>query len=266
MKKILLTIAGHDPTSGAGISLDLRVFNLFNFEGMSIVTSITSQNTKAVKRVHCLAPQFLWDQYRTLLDDVYISGIKIGMIGCGKNAPLIQKILSNHQDIPKVVDPVIRSSSGAWLIERKSVPSYITEIGGKASLLTPNLEEARLLSGIKINNTENMNEAAKIIYDQAQMPCLIKGGHFENQKVDALYDGKKFHYFKKKYLEKKVHGTGCFLSSSLLVYLAKGNSLPKACSQAIRLTEKAIKGAIKIGKGQDLFSFSRLLDQERRQR
>ena len=255
MKKILLSVAGYDPTSGAGVSLDLKVFQLLGFQGMAVLTSITSQNTKGVKKVHCLPPDLLWDQYQTLLEDVSFSGIKVGMVGCGENTEIIKRILENNPNIQKVVDPVFKSSSGAWLLERDSVPNYISEISGKTSLLTPNLEEASMISGINIENIEDMKKAAKRIFSLSSIPCLIKGGHLPRQMVNLLYDGNKFHLFKEEKIKKNVHGTGCFLSSSLLAYLVKGNSLEKACLLATQLTHEAIKNSIQIGHGQHIISF-----------
>ena len=249
-KKILLSIAGYDPTSGAGVSLDLKVFQLLGFQGMAALTSLTSQNTKEVRKVHCLSPNLLWDQYQALCEDVSFSGLKVGMVGCGKNIEVIKRILTDNPNTPKVVDPVFKSSSGAWLLKRDSIPSYISEIKGQASLLTPNLEEAGMISGIKIKNTEDMKKAAKSIFSISSIPCFIKGGHFPRQMVNLLYDGKEFYFFKKEKIRKRVHGTGCFLSSSLLGYMVKGNSLEKACLLATQLTHKAIKNAIKIGQGQ----------------
>ncbi len=188
-KKILLSVAGHDPTSGAGVSLDLKVFQLLGFQGMAALTSITSQNTKGVRKVHCLPPDLLWDQYQTLGEDISFSGIKIGMVGCGKNIEVIKRILTDNPNIKKVVDPVFKSSSGAWLLEKDSIPDYISEIKGKASLLTPNLEEASMISGIKIKNTGDMKKAAKSIFNLSSIPCFIKGGHFPKQMVNLLYDG-----------------------------------------------------------------------------
>ncbi len=253
-KKILLSIAGHDPTSGAGVSLDLKVFHLLGFQGMAVLTSLTSQNTKGVRKVHCLSPDLIWDQYKTLSEDVSFSGIKVGMVGCGKNIEVIKRILADNPNIQRVVDPVFKSSSGAWLLEKDSIPGYISKIKGKASLLTPNLEEASMMSGIKIKNAEDMKKAAKSIFSLSNIPCLIKGGHFPKHTVNLLYGENKFHSFKKEKIRKKVHGTGCFLSSSILGYMAKGNSLEKACLLATQLTHKAIKNAIKIGQGQQIIS------------
>jgi len=255
MKKNLLSVAGYDPTSGAGVSLDIKVFQLLGFQGVAILTSVTSQNTKHVKKVHCLPPEFLWDQYKTLREDIPFSGIKIGMVGCGKNIQTIQKILASTPNIQKVVDPVFKSSSGYWLLERESIPGYISGLKGKASLLIPNLEEASIISGIKIKNAEDMKKAAKSIYLLCGIPCFITGGYFSGKMVNLLYDGNNYMLFKRAKINKNVHGTGCFLSSSLLAYLSQGNPLEKACLLAIQLTHNAIKDAVQIGHGQYIISF-----------
>lgn len=254
MKKTLLTAAGFDPTSGAGISLDLMVFQSAGFQGVAVLTSLTEQNTKEVKKIYCLPPEFVRAQYETLAKDIPFSGIKVGMLGSGKNIPVIKQILEDNPKIPRVVDPVFKSSSGAWLMEPESIPDYISEIRGKASLLTPNLEEASLISGTKIATEKDMRTAAREIYSLSRMPCLIKGGHFPKQSLNLLYDGKGFHLFKKKKLKKKVHGTGCFLSSSLLTFIARGDPLEKACHLALELVHKAIEEAEAYGRGQLLIS------------
>jgi hydroxymethylpyrimidine/phosphomethylpyrimidine kinase len=254
MKKNLLSLAGFDPTSGAGASLDLRVFQRLGFRGMSVLTSLTSQNTENVKEVHCLPQEFLKSQYEALREDVSISGIKVGMVGCGQNMPIIKEILSDNPAVPRVVDPVLKSSSGYWLIEREAIPNYLSDLKGNASLLTPNREEAGLLSGMKVQNEEEMKRAAEKIYSLISIPCLITGGDSSKKSTNLLYDGENFYLFKKEKLKKKVHGTGCCLSSSLLAYLVKGNSLEKACHLATEFTHRAIQNALRVGRGQHLIS------------
>lgn len=255
MRKILLSIAGFDPTSGAGITLDLKVFEHIGFHGMAILTSLTSQNTSTVNKIHPLSPGFLQEQYQMLCEDISFSGIKVGMVGSRENIQVIATILSNHE-IPKVVDLAFKSSSGAWLFEKEAIPAYMAKIKGKASLLTPNREEASMITGMRVSSLEDMKKAAAKIYKTSKIPCLIKGGDLPPKKIDLLYDGKKFYSFEEEKMGKKVHGTGCFLSSSVLAYLAEGYSLEKACSLAIRLTHKAIENAMKIGQGQQLIHFS----------
>jgi hydroxymethylpyrimidine/phosphomethylpyrimidine kinase len=255
MKKILLSVAGFDPTSGAGVSLDLKVFQSLGYYGMAVLTSLTAQNTQTVEKIRCDPAKHVWEQYRVLRDEVEFSGIKVGMLGCRQNIPIISKILDANPGIPKIIDPVFRSSSGVWLLEKDSVPDYLKTIKEKASLITPNRDEAGWILGTGVRGVSDIEKAAKHITDLAGFPCLIKGGHIEGQRIDILYDGKKIHRFKNTMLKKKVHGTGCFLSSSILCYLAKELSLEAACELAIKTTRQAIKKAKSVGRGQDLFIF-----------
>jgi hydroxymethylpyrimidine/phosphomethylpyrimidine kinase len=250
MKKNLLSIAGYDPTSGAGVTLDLKVFQKYGYYGMGVLTSLTSQNTQTVKKVQCPSPRFIFDQYRHLRADVEFSGIKIGMIGCTENINIIAKILSDNPKIPIVIDPVFKATGGNWLLEKKSIPGYIAKIRAKASLITPNLAEAEWISGLKVRNVEEMQTSAEKIHALTSIPCLIKGGHLHDQNIDILFDGKIFFNFKNKKLKLTVHGTGCFLSSSILCHLVNGSPLDQAVSLAIKATHEAIKKAKRVGKGQ----------------
>lgn len=254
--KILLSAAGYDPTSGAGVLLDIHIFQSLGFLGMGILTAATCQNTQTVKSYQCFSPEVLWKQYETLAEDVSFQGIKVGMVGCRENIPIIKKILSLMPDIPKVIDPVFQSSSGELLLPDAAIPDYIQSFSGNVSLLTPNLKETFLISGILVRNIADMKDAAEKIFHTTGVPCLLKGGHLEESATDLLYDGQDFHFFKKAKVGKKVHGTGCFLSSSVLAYLAAGNTLQEACSLAVHLTQEAIKKAVPAGKGQHMFSFS----------
>ena len=250
IKKTLLTVAGFDPTSGAGVPLDLKVFQKYGYHGMGILTSITSQNTQKVKKVHCPSTPFLSEQYHHLREDVEFSGIKVGMIGCEDNIGVIVKILSDNSNLPIVIDPVFKSSGGNWLYEKKSIPEYMAKIRGKAALLTPNLAEAEWISGMKVIGVEEMHTSAEKIFDLTSIPCLIKGGHLPGQNEDILFDGNAYIRFKNKRLKQSVHGTGCFLSSSILCHLVKGSPLDQAVSLSIKATHEAMKEALKIGKGQ----------------
>jgi hydroxymethylpyrimidine/phosphomethylpyrimidine kinase len=252
-KKLLLSVAGFDPTSGAGVTLDLKVFQKYGHHGMGVLTSITSQNTQKVNDIHCSPPSFLEDQYRHLRDDVEFSGIKIGMVGCKENIGIIEEILSDNSNIPIVIDPVFKSSSGNWLFEKKCIPEYMSKIRGKVSLLTPNLAEAEWISRMEVTNAEEMHVSAEKIFDLTSIPCLLKGGHLPYQNVDILFDGKEFFHFENKKLKKSVHGSGCLLSSSILCRLVNGSSMVTAVSLAIKDTHEAMKMALKIGKGQLIF-------------
>jgi hydroxymethylpyrimidine/phosphomethylpyrimidine kinase len=255
MKKVLLSAAGYDPSGGAGVLLDVKVFQHFGFCGAGIVTAVTIQNTQSVKYTFCPQARILKDQYEMLAKDLVFSGIKVGMAGSRENVKIIGKILAANKNIPRVIDPVFRSSSGAWLLGKNAIPSFIREIRGRASILTPNLEEAGLITGRKVKSIEDMKEAAEKIYVLTRIPCLIKGGHLVKEAVNLLYDGRRTFLFGNPKINKDVHGTGCFFSSSLLCYLALGKPLGKACELATELTFTAIKTAVRIGRGRHVISF-----------
>jgi hydroxymethylpyrimidine/phosphomethylpyrimidine kinase len=255
-KKVLLSIAGYDPTAGAGIFLDIQTFMDLGFHGTGIVTALTAQNTNEVRDKFCPPPNFLLKQYQALRDDIPISGIKVGMLGCYHNILEVAQILSKHPEIPIVVDPILKSSSGFWLLEKEDISVYTEMVGSKASLLTPNIYEATVLSGMDIHNIGDMKKAAERIFHVCKTPCLVKGGHLKDSPVDALFDGKSHFLYKKEKIQKSVHGTGCLLSSSILGYLVQGHSIKYACALGIQLTTEAIKNAIPVGHGQYIFQFS----------
>jgi len=255
MKRVLLSAAGYDPSGGAGVILDLKVFHDFGFYGAGIVTAIAIQNTQAVQDIFCPPARALKNQYDTLARDLSFAGIKIGMAGSVENVGIIAGILAANKKTPRVIDPVFRSSSGAWLLAKNAIPLFIREIRGRASVLTPNLEEAGLITGRTVRTLEAMKEAAEKICVMTRIPCLIKGGHLEKEAVNLLYDGRRTFLFGNPKINKDVHGTGCFFSSSLLCYLALGKPLGKACELATELTYTAIKTAVRIGRGRHVISF-----------
>lgn len=254
MNKILLTIAGYDPTSGAGAVLDINVFQHLGFKGMGIITSLTAQNTMQVSRVYCPPPNLIMDQYKSLGDDIKLSGIKVGMLGCKKNISPVTNILSLNSFIPRVIDPVFQSSSGTWLLEPAAIPNYMKAIAGQITILTPNAQEAALITGFQVKTLKEMEKAAKNIYELCEAPCLITGGHFEKETADLFFDGKNPHVFKHNKIDAGVHGTGCFLSSALLSYLCRGEAIKNACQLAINKTYSNITRSVRTGHGQNLFS------------
>jgi hydroxymethylpyrimidine/phosphomethylpyrimidine kinase len=192
-------------------------------------------------------------QYRALAEEISFGGIKVGMVGCRKNLRALGHVLSEIKSIPVVVDPVFRSSSGTWLLEKETISAYIAKIRGRIFVLTPNLAEAALISGQSVKSFQEMKEAARKISDLAESPCYIKGGHLEKRVIDLLFDGKSFHSFEKEKIKKDVRGTGCFLSSSLVCYLAKGYSLVQASELASDFTHRNIRRAVRAGKGRFVF-------------
>lgn len=249
---VLISLAGFDPTAGAGVTLDLKVFASHGFQGMGLCTSITVQNTQAVKRLHCLPFELVLEQYRALAEDVPIRGIKVGMLGCREHIRTVTGILERSADIPAVIDPVLRSSSGTWLLGQDAVGDYMAALAGRITLLTPNLAEASWITGSEVSGLEDMHAAARQIYQDHRIPSLIKGGHLAGDAADLLYDGSSFHVFEKEKVPGNVHGTGCFFSSSVLCLLVQGQTLGDACRLAGDQTLEAIRSAVPVGKGQRL--------------
>lgn len=255
MKKNLLSIAGYDPSGGAGVGLDIQVFRHLGFRGSGILTSVTAQNAAKMKKAFHLPPGLVLSQYEALAEGTRFVGIKTGMMGTLENLAAAARILAANPSIPRVVDPVFRSSSGTVLLEKRAVPRFLGLMKSKASLITPNLDEASALTGLLIRTVEDMKEAALRICRSGLVPCLVKGGHLRGEVVDVLFDGQDFAVFRHERLDKRVHGTGCFLSAALLGYLAGGRGLEEACCRAIGLTVRGIRKAAPTGEGRAAFLF-----------
>lgn len=256
MKKVLLSIAGFDPSGGAGILLDMQVFTKLGFVGMAIPTADTVQNTSVVKDMQPHSKDLLRRQYQILKEDVSISGIKVGMIGSRPNLAAIAEILLENQGIPIVVDPVLVSSSGHVLMEKKAAGDFLSVLSGKMSLITPNLKEAGCLSGASVRNLRDAAAAARIIYSRTGSACLIKGGHFPGDPVDILFDGKEEFHWKRPRLQGDIHGTGCFLSSAILGFMVQGMAAAQACKEAGEWITRVIEKSVKLGKGRKVIIFT----------
>jgi len=257
MTKNLVSIAGYDPSAGAGVLLDIGVFERLGFRGFGVLTAVTSQNPERVDHVFPLAARAVVGQFGRLLETADIAGIKVGMIGTAGNLAAVARILARKARIPRVIDPVFRSSSGAVLLEKKAWPRYLDVLGGKADLITPNLDEAEILVGGPVRSVPAMRKAAAAITRTSHIPCLLKGGHLEGKAVDVLFDGREFTDFEHGRSVKDVHGTGCFLSSAILGHLAEGRPLKEACGLGIALVGKAIREAVPAAGNRWTFDLSR---------
>lgn len=263
---ILFSFAGFDATGGAGVMLDLKVFHALGFYGMALPSGLTVQNTQAVTGRFSPPPEFLLRQYLSLREDIDFAGIKIGMLGSALNLPLLDRIISEHQAVPIVVDPIFQSSSGAWLIERGALSDFMDCISGRINLLTPNLAEAARMTGKAIETPSGMEEASRKIHHLLGVPVLIKGGHLPGPPKDILFDGTDLTVLEKKRLSVTVHGTGCFLSAATLAFLAGDTPLAAACRFAGDLMHKSLKKALSLGKGQSLLSIGIEPPRTRRQK
>jgi len=257
MTKNLVSIAGYDPSAGAGVLLDIGVFERLGYRGFGVLTAVTAQNPERVDRVFPLPARAVTGQFGRLMETADIAGIKVGMIGTAGNLAAVGRILARNAGIPRVIDPVFRSSSGAVLLEKKAWPRYLGVLGGKADLITPNLDEAEILVGSPVGSVQAMRKAAAEITRAGRIPCLLKGGHLEGKAVDVLYDGREFTAFEHERSVKDVHGTGCFLSSAILGHVAEGRPLKEACELGIALVGAAIREAVPAAGGRWTFDLSR---------
>ncbi len=252
MKSIprVLTIAGSDSGGGAGIQADLKTFCAFNVYGMSVITAVTAQNTSRVHGVMGIDADFIGLQFEAVLTDIGVDALKTGMLF---NVEIVQTVaakLYENPMIPSVVDPVMISTGGDALLEKNAVDAIRSDLLPAASLVTPNLAEARLLAGFDIHTIADMKKGAEIIARSGCGAVLIKGGHLKESATDILFDGDSFHTFDAPRINTmNTHGTGCTYSAAIAANLAKGLSLVQAVSVSKQYITKAIEKAFPLGKG-----------------
>jgi hydroxymethylpyrimidine/phosphomethylpyrimidine kinase len=249
MKKVL-TIAGSDSSGGAGIQGDLKTFSANKTFGMSVITAVTAQNTQGVYLVHDIPKEAISEQINVLFKDIEISGIKIGMVSIPETIEMISKTLNKFK-LPKIVlDPVMVSKSGSNLLHPDAVEALKEHLIPLAYLITPNIPEAEVLTGLKIKTQEDMLDAVKQLMNLGCENVLLKGGHLEGPAVDILCDGKNIIKFKLDRINSNNnHGTGCALSSAICANLAKDLDLETAVKKGKAYVYDSIKEGFPIGKG-----------------
>jgi len=258
MTKTLVSIAGYDPSGGAGVLLDVAVFERLGFAGAGALTAVTVQDSARVSRVLPLPARRVEEQFRALRRANPVAGIKVGMQGTRENLEAVAGILSRHKKVPRVVDPVLRSSLGALLLRKGAWRGFLDAFTMKADLITPNLYEAEVLTGRPVRDIEEMKEAAERIWLWTGLACLVKGGHLEGDAVDVLFDGdRRVTVFPHPRVAKDVHGTGCYLSAAILAFLARGKPMALACAMAIEELRRELAAAEPAAGGRWVFRLSR---------
>ncbi len=248
--KKCLTIAGSDSGGGAGIQADLKTFGALGVHGSSVVTAITAQNTKEVSAIHNVPLDLIEKQIDAVLSDIGANSVKIGMLS---NADIIKTVatsLKKHNIENIVLDPVMVAASGSKLLEISAIDCLKNELIPLALVLTPNLPEAEILTGMEIKTEKGVEEAVKKIMELGCKNVLLKGGHLVdsgNDVVDLFYDGNEFMKIKNKKIGKDGHGTGCTLSSAIAAFVAKGFSVKDSVINAIRYVHGALESGYKIG-------------------
>lgn len=246
----VLSIAGSDSSGGAGIQADLKTITCLGEYGMTVITAITAQNTMGVTGIENISPQMVGEQIDAVFQDIYPDAVKLGMISRPEIMEVICEKLREYQAQNIVVDPVMVATSGNSLMEDDTVITLKEKLLPLADIITPNLSEAQVLSGLAIKNREEMIEAAKVISDYYKGAILIKGGHLTEEAADLLYvDGKMNWFTGKRFENTNTHGTGCTLSSAIATYLAKGFSITDSVGYAKRYVADAIAANLNLGKG-----------------
>lgn len=248
--KHVLTIAGSDSCGGAGIQADLKTFSALGTYGMSVITAVTVQNTQGVFGCQDMTPDIIKGQIDAIFTDISVSAVKVGMVSQIATIQAIAEKLKQYDAKNVVIDPVMISKSGFDLMQPEAKETLIKELIPLAFVVTPNLPEAEVITGMEIKTIEDMKQAAKVIYDMGAKNVLLKGGHLESDATDILFDGENYTAFQgERIATKNTHGTGCTLSSAIAANLAKGNTVQEAVGAAKEYITVAIAHALDIGKG-----------------
>ena len=248
--KTALTIAGSDCSGGAGIQADLKTMTMNGVYAMSAITALTAQNTTGVRAIQESTPDFLKQQIDAVFEDIYPDAVKIGMVASSELIRVIADRLKYYDAKNVVIDPVMVASAGSSLMKQNAVQTLITELLPISTLVTPNIPEAQVLSGMTIENKEDMIAAAKRIGDSYHCAVLLKGGHSINDANDLLYADGELRWFEGKRINNpNTHGTGCTLSSAIASNLAKGFTLTVSIQRAKDYISGALATMLDLGKG-----------------
>ena len=248
--KTALSIAGTDPSGGAGIQADLKTMTMNGVFAMSAVTALVAQNTTGVRSIVECTPEFLAEQLDCVFTDIFPDAVKTGMVS---SIPLIETIadkLAEYGAKNLVVDPVMVATSGGRLISRDAVETLKARLLPMAAVITPNIPEAELLSGREIRSAQDMEDAARAIFDGYGCAVLCKGGHSLNDANDLLWQGSGGRWFRGRRIDNpNTHGTGCTLSSAMASNLAKGYGLAESVERAKTYLSGALGAMLDLGRG-----------------
>lgn len=249
-----LTIAGFDPSGGAGIQADIKTMSALGCFATSVLTALPVQNTMGVSTIYPIPYLAVKEQIEIVLEDIFPDALKIGMVHTSELVTTIVKTLGKYPKMPIVFDPVMVATSGHWLIEDETIQSIVSKLIPIADIITPNLDEAGILANLKIETVEDMYLAGKKIKKLGAKNILLKGGHLKTVQLTSLffsenYDIHEFHF--EKCNTNNTHGSGCTLSSAIASYLAQGKSMLDAVTLGQDYVQKAIYQGkdVAIGKG-----------------
>jgi len=250
---VVLTVAGFDPCSGAGVTADVKTIAAHGCYGVACITALTVQSTAGVKRVEAVTPELIAETLEELSADLEISAVHIGMLGSGKVARVVSEFLAKSELGNVVLDPIIKSSSGSDLTDAPGLRLLVERLLPQATVITPNVDEAATLTGLAVTNLEQMRVAAARLHEMGATAVVITGGHLDKA-IDLLSftsrHGTEQEVFKSNRLESKsTHGTGCAFSTAMACHLARGRGLPEAVLLSKTYVAAAIANAHPLGRG-----------------
>jgi hydroxymethylpyrimidine/phosphomethylpyrimidine kinase len=246
-----LTIAGSDPSGGAGIQGDLKTFQAHGVYGMAVITALTAQNTRGVAGVHDVPAAFVAAQLEAVLGDMPVGAAKTGMLSVRETIDAVASVLARQRVPFLVVDPVMAAASGDALLRDDAVGALVARMFPLATLVTPNLPEAERLADMPIATPEDMRRAATRLRDMGARAVLLKGGHLPGKQViDLLCAEGAFHEFSDRRIDTvHTHGTGCALAAGIAAQLARGADLMEAVSRARAFVRRGLERAVVLGRG-----------------
>ena len=260
--KTALTIAGSDSSGGAGIQADIKTMTMNGVYAMSAITALTAQNTTGVRAIQESTPEFLAQQIDAVFEDIRPDAVKIGMVASSGLIRVIADRLRTYEAKNIVVDPVMVATSGSSLMKTDAVQTLIDQLLPLATVVTPNIPEAQVLSGLTIESKADMETAAKIIGGSHGCAVLLKGGHSVSDANDLLYADGKLTWFQGKRIDNpNTHGTGCTLSSAIAANLAKGFSLSESVQRAKDYISGALAAMLDLGQGSGPMDHAFVLNQ-----
>jgi hydroxymethylpyrimidine/phosphomethylpyrimidine kinase len=246
---VVLSVAGYDPSAGAGIVADLKTFAAHNCYGVAAITALTIQNSQGVAAVHPVDPTILRESILSVLADGRVKALKIGMLGNFAAAGVVREILESNPDIPAVLDPVLHSSNDFSLLDAEGLDFMRRELLSRVTVITPNLAEAAALAEIPVDNLENMKAAARKLVELGARAVVVTGGHLDKA-IDVFFDGTTMESFVGERIKPdNTHGTGCTFSSAVAANLALGRHLRDAVVLAKAYVVEAIRQAFPVGPG-----------------
>ena len=249
MTAVALTIAGSDPSGGAGIQADLATFHQFGVYGQSAITLLTVQNTQLVSRVETIPADFVMEQIAAVISDIPPGAAKTGALGSVETVEYLADLAVTFP-FPLVIDPVLVSTHGARLLSQDAESVFKQKLLRSAFVVTPNIPEAELLTGVKIESEDNTREAARVFLDFGCKAALIKGGHSSGEPIDYLLDDNGWTKFPGMRIETRhTHGTGCVYSAAITACLANGHDLRRSVGMARAFIQLAIETAPQFGHG-----------------